>query len=420
VVLVKNICDFDFDKIPIDNFWNIGEVKESKMHRIHSYPAKFPAFITTKAIEYSRNNQMNINKIADIFCGCGTVALEAKKQNIAFWGVDINPVATMIAKTKSWNYNINKLHSYYDSILYSFYENKNDYYNYVSAPKRIKYWYNKKNYCELSKLKSSIFINTPYNSKYRYFFICAFSNILKNTSAWLTKSIKPQLDSNKLPSDVIDSFICQFQFMQRAAVESNIKGNSEVEIRTENILDKSFNKPKVDLIISSPPYVTSYEYADLHQLSTLWLEYKEDYRDLRYGSIGSLYHVTIIEENINKLNKTGKTIINELINKGSKKTKSIAKYFIDMQEVAKVCRKMLNKNGAVVFVVGNTEYGGVRIDNVKHLCESLNEAGFEEIKVSKRRISGKILTPYRDDKGRFSTNHKNRKVYAEEFIIIGK
>ena len=26
----------------------------------------------------------------------------------------------------------------------------------------------------------------------------------------------------------------------------------------------------IDLIITSPPYVTSYEYADLHQLSLLW------------------------------------------------------------------------------------------------------------------------------------------------------
>ena len=31
------------------------------------------------------------------------------------------------------------------------------------------------------------------------------------------------------------------------------------------------NDKEVDLIVTSPPYVTSYEYADLHQLSSLWL-----------------------------------------------------------------------------------------------------------------------------------------------------
>ena len=32
----------------------------------------------------------------------------------------------------------------------------------------------------------------------------------------------------------------------------------------------------ISLIVTSPPYVTSYEYADLHQLTALWLEYTKD------------------------------------------------------------------------------------------------------------------------------------------------
>ncbi|MDR0932038.1 MAG: hypothetical protein LBM70_03350 [Victivallales bacterium] len=46
------------------------------MHRIHAYPAKFPAFITTKAISYALENGLAPKRIADIFCGCGTVAFE--------------------------------------------------------------------------------------------------------------------------------------------------------------------------------------------------------------------------------------------------------------------------------------------------------------------------------------------------------
>jgi hypothetical protein len=46
-------------------------------------------------------------------------------------------------------------------------------------------------------------------------------------------------------------------------------------------------------------------------------------------------------------------------------------------------------------------------------------AGFEEIEVTKRKISKKILTPYRDNKGKFTSNKNSRKVYTEEFIIIG-
>ena len=46
--------------------------------------------------------------------------------------------------------------------------------------------------------------------------------------------------------------------------------------------------------------------------------------------------------------------------------------------------------------------------------------GFKEIEITKRKISGKILTPYRDKKGKFTTDKNSRKVYAEEFIVMGR
>ena len=50
---VYSMDDLDIDSIPIDPFWNVGDEQELKIHRIHAYPAKFPAFIPTRAIEYA-------------------------------------------------------------------------------------------------------------------------------------------------------------------------------------------------------------------------------------------------------------------------------------------------------------------------------------------------------------------------------
>lgn len=47
---------FDFADIPEDPFWNASDSKKAKLHRIHAYPAKFPAFITTKALSYASCN----------------------------------------------------------------------------------------------------------------------------------------------------------------------------------------------------------------------------------------------------------------------------------------------------------------------------------------------------------------------------
>lgn len=418
MIPIKNISKFDFETLPIDQFWNTGQEKELKMHRIHSYPAKFPAFITTKALEYANSQNRKINTIADIFCGCGTTAFEAKRNNIAFWGCDINPVATMIAKAKSRKYQTGRLKNYLDRILQKF--NATNVQNlYSTANERLKFWYKEKQFNDLAHLKSMILSETPKNSDYNLFFLCAFSNILKPTSVWLTKSIKPQVDPNKIPADVITAFKEQCRIMFVANDEVDNLANVDSEIVTGSFLSDQ-RIPLIDMVVTSPPYVTSYEYADLHQLSTLWLNFANDYRDLRKGSIGSLHHDYNFNREWKRLNVTGNRIVSLLLDQHKSKARSVAKYFLDMQKVANKTFDMLNKHGLALFVIGNTEYKGVRIDNAKHLAESLIDAGFDSLHATKRMISKKILTPYRDKVGKFTTNSNGRKIYNEEFIIIGR
>lgn len=420
MISIESIHGFNFEHVPIDPFWNTGVQREQKMHRIHAYPAKFPAFITTKALEFWNSNSVNPPKrIADIFCGCGTTAFEAKRNSIDFWGCDINPVATLIAKAKSRKYQSDFLQSYYEKIL-SEYTKTNCLKCFELAPERLRFWYFEEQYNELAHLRDVIFSVTPDNSDYRLFFLCAFSNILKSTSRWLTKSIKPQVDPHKKPLKVIDAFREQFRLMYYANEEIEDLSSAESNIVTGSFLSDSWNIPSIDMIITSPPYVTSYEYADLHQLSSLWLGYVDDYRALRTGTIGSLHHDYNFNKELKRLNSTGSKIVTLLLDQHKSKARSIAKYFLDMQEVARKAFSILNSNGAALFVIGNTEYKTVRIDNAKHLVESLFDAGFSSISITKRKISKKILTPYRDKLGKFTTNAAGRKVYSEEFIVVGR
>ena len=43
------------------DFWDFGDHRENPIHRIHSYPAKFPAFITTKALRYAEKKGVSVN-----------------------------------------------------------------------------------------------------------------------------------------------------------------------------------------------------------------------------------------------------------------------------------------------------------------------------------------------------------------------
>lgn len=418
MIAVNNTAKFSFESVPIDSFWNIGEERELKIHRIHAYPAKFPAFITTKALEYANRQGRPVKSIADIFCGCGTTAFEARRNNISFWGCDINPVATLIAKTKSRRYQNGRIASYYNSIIERFNaEQICD--QYFSGNERLIFWYKREQYNDLARLKSIIINQTPDGSDYRMFFLCAFSNILKATSVWLTKSIKPQVDPRKKCAEVLGSFKKQCELMFVANDEIGGYYDAVSEIVTGNILSDIAPSSRVDMIITSPPYVTSYEYADLHQLSSLWLGFTDDYRKLRDGTIGSVHHDYNFAREWKRLNGAGNKIVSLLLDRDKSKAHSVAKYFLDMQGVAKKAYDMLNNKGIALFVIGNTDYKGVRIDNAKHLAESLVDAGFSTLFATKRKISNKTLTPYRDSIGKFSSDSTGRKIYSEEFILIG-
>jgi methylase of polypeptide subunit release factors len=419
MIKINNVQTFNFSDLPIESYWNFSNENEYKIHQIHAYPAKFPAFVTTKAINYAKENGLIVKKMADIFCGCGTTAFEAKRNNIDFWGCDINPVATMIARAKSRKYQRARLLRYYKIIISKY--RKNEIYNeYDNATGRLKYWYTKKQYNKLFYIRSLVMENTPQRSDYQNFFLCAFSNILKGSSRWLTKSIKPQVDPDKKSIDAYILFKKQCNRMFKSIEKLPPLEQSKNEIITGNFLDKALNFSKTDMIITSPPYVISYEYADLHQLSSLWLRFTSDFKELRKGTIGSLHHVYDFNKEKTKLNTTGNRIVHQLLKNENNKARSVAKYFLDMQKAVKKTYTILNKEGMAFFIIGNTEYKSVKIDNVRHLAESMFDAGYREVSVSKRKISQKILTPYRDKKGKFTTDANGRKVYNEEFIVCGK
>lgn len=67
LLTINNIHKVDIDTIPIDETWTMGEEKTSTMHSIHAYPAKFPPFITTKALQYANQQGIEVHTVADIF-----------------------------------------------------------------------------------------------------------------------------------------------------------------------------------------------------------------------------------------------------------------------------------------------------------------------------------------------------------------
>jgi DNA modification methylase len=195
---------------------------------------------------------------------------------------------------------------------------------------------------------------------------------------------------------------------------------TQCEIRLEDARNTSIKSNSVGAIITSPPYVTSYEYADIHQLTAYWYEYITDLSAFRKKFIGTFFSLNQDTKNNSVL---AQSIINDLLKRDRRTAKEVANYFKDMQDVAKEMYRVLKKNGHVCLVIGNTTFNGVKVKSAEVFAEILTSLGFELIEIIKRSIPNKLIPTIRDKKtGRFSRlkNKDSKLVYPEEYILIAK
>ena len=276
---------------PMAKEWDTHASKEPRMHRIHPYPAKFPAFLAERGISYALSAGVRVRTVGDIFCGCGTVAHEARRLGLGFWGCDINPVATLIARTKSADLCVAEVRGTLDVIMRRARRAGADIQLAPSARERLYRWFRPEQFSDLARLLNAIRHVVPLQSPLQDAYLCTFSAILKPCSQWQQRAIKPTLDSAKVPADVFTTFLRHAESVAHAIEEAgDLSRSPAAVIELGNALSVGLPKRGVDLLVSSPPYVTSYEYADLHQLSSLFLGYTDDHRNLRQGSIGSTQH----------------------------------------------------------------------------------------------------------------------------------
>jgi DNA modification methylase len=407
----------------INTEWSFQESRSTEYftHCYHRYPAKFLPQLVKKLIEnYTQPN----DKIADIFAGCGTTLVEGKIHGRKSIGIDINPVAQLITRAKTTAIKPIIIEEVYKELCESIANYRSDCNYYNKTNERIEYWFEEKNRNKIAFLYK--IIKNIGDDSCRDFFLCALSNILKNCSFWLQSSTKAQIDKNKIPADVFSSFKIQIKRMLKrnnefySYLESKKLLSTKTEIRIADARKTGLRTKSINAIIASPPYVTSYEYADIHQLTSYWFEYISDLTEFRKKFIGTFYSCnkstevksTIAQKIVNKLCKTEIKIAGE-----------VANYFNDMYDVALEIERILKPNGVVCLVIGNTSLRGVKIKSAEAFSEMLALTGLKVEEVIKRTIPVKLIPTIRDNKtGRFAklSNKNSKKVYPNEFIIIAR
>ena len=413
----------NFDNIPENREWAFESVRSTEQwtHGYHRYPAKFLPDVVRKIIEdYAQDSTL----IADLFAGCGTTLVEAKVHGISSVGTDINPVAQLITKVKTTALSPIALQQAYDALVKLFDEYSESNYTGIKKHERIDYWFTQPQKAKIAFLYDKISLLDVNDDIKDFFYVC-ISHILKNCSYWLQSGTKPQKDKEKVPEDPFKEFCrhCKkmIEWNEKFYNELNEKGRLDTpcEIHLEDARHTSILSGSINAIITSPPYVTSYEYADIHQLTAYWMEYMSDIHEFRKNFIGSSYSGNtslMVSES-----KQAQKIVNALTEKSMHIARDVAQYFNDMQEVAKEMSRVLAPKGYACIVIGNTKIKEVQIKSAEVFFEFLRNAGLRKVNVIKRSIPHKLMPTLRDkNTGRFTKldNPNCKKVYPNEYIII--
>ena len=176
----------------------------------------------------------------------------------------------------------------------------------------------------------------------------------------------------------------------------------------------------VDFILTSPPYLTAYDYADVFELPLLWL-WPGTLMTTRSQIIGTRVVGRRVTKPVLSDIGTRRRIVEELYVRHPASGVAAARYFKDLDQCLTEMVRTLRHGGRLALVLGNSMLRGVAVPNTTIVEELLESAGLQRIYRGERRIGARSLPPWRDPKtGRFRSTGDGSAVpvYRTESVII--
>ncbi len=426
-----------FAQLPPEPAWTFEECGPAQTgyitHRYHRYPAKFIPQLAARLIaDYSSPGQT----VLDPFMGSGTTLVEALVAGRRALGLDINLAALIAARAKTTPIEPSRLQAALSDFFACLAPLEGEGKGLFDLPEpllppdadRLDWWFPPEQQRRLGIVLAAI--EEVRDRAVRDFLRCGFSHCLKAASFWLMRSSKPTRDKRKLadgvphPIPVLRSHLSRMERGNRRfwelLPEEARDGRITADIRRGDARQLPWGDGSVGLVVTSPPYVTSYEYADLHELTTLWLGWLEGTagKDEFIGSSAAR-----ARGEAEPASELARAIADRLTERDAAKAREVSRYFFDMQLAFAEAHRALAPGGCFCDVIGNTALKGVEILNAEVHAELLQAVGFEIETVIRRVIPSKTLPQVRDPRtGKFTTadNAGAVEAYPEEFIIIAR
>ncbi len=411
-------------EMPIDSSWDFKAADtKAYTHCYHNYPAMMIPQIAHRLIDmYGRS----AGNLLDPYCGTGTSLVEANLKGINAFGMDLNPLACLIAKTKTSKINTQIL----DCYLHEF--NNLSFSQNFSSPKQsalicpdfknIDFWFKKETKEKLAFIKG--FIDRMKNRQSKDFFKVAFSETVRDVSLTRNNEFKlyriTQEQIDKFEPDVWGIFVLKLtRNRQGLAAFSSKMARTDAGAKVYN--GNSTNglgvvaNESIDLVVTSPPYGdsrTTVAYGQFSRLANQWLGF-EDAAQIDNKLMGGKPK-DIETTGFSSLDKTTR----QIEAKDTKRARDVFSFYADYAKSIKNVAKKIKTGGHVCYVVGNRRVKDTKLPTDEITREIFETYGFQYVTTHIRSIPNKRMPSQNSPTN--SVGVKSATITNEYIVVVQK
>jgi DNA modification methylase len=353
------------------------------IHSFHRYFGKLIPAIPAFAIE---NYSSEGDYVLDPFSGSGTTVVEAHERNRIGVGVDLNPLASLVAKVKTTYISETSLNKTFAKIM-DFYESDKRKEKLIDPyVVNMDHWYRPEVKQDLLYLQKAIISESK--GKEKDFFIAVFSAFMRGVSNADPMHVFPgyskrmrRLDEEGRKIDVKASYVRAVK--KRILQVSKLRKDSPSPLLfTNSFTSEKLNiDKKINLVVTNPPYISSIRYLETMKLEMGWLGFfdsQKGYLDLDKSVIGTerFYKAEIEEIGLVGYKKIDDQI-QALRNDNPKMAKTVYEYFKQMEMVIKRVSTLVVPGGHFVIKISDSKVRTELIATHAHFIDICAKNGFK-------------------------------------------
>jgi site-specific DNA-methyltransferase (cytosine-N4-specific) len=371
---------------------------------VHPYPATMPYPLAEDLVRrWSRPGHW----IVDPFVGSGTTVRAAAANERLSLGIDLNPLATLIARITAAPFDVQTDISKYDWARRRVLDLiTND----VRLPaaswsSRLHRWFLPQVSLGLAQLAEAI-ARAGFQGPLQDFILVAFSRTVRKCSLarpgelklWRRRSVQRHIEASDVFSLEATDLLWSIVALQSYRP---IRTALKPTIRTADAADALADVRGCDLVLTSPPYGdawTTVAYGNFSLLSRIWLSALDTkfaatdpgLEDAgapggrarkRIGTGLALFHRSI----------TLLHVYDRIVRSNPGRAQELLAFFQDMNKILSLFRQTVRRNGRIVLVLGPRRVSGTWVDTGTILGELLGVTAFVHEARETRRITGKRL-----------------------------